>query len=343
MKKSRLAQSSLCLLALCVAMSTPDPRRTAMGEAGRDFLASLDEEARSRCTFELVDDERTAWTYLPGERDGLMIGDLSSESRAHLTLLMQSALSSSGYFKAEGVIMLEGVLRELQPNAGRDPGKYAITVFGKPGEGAWAWSLEGHHLSLNFTANADGTRSTPLMFGVAPAIVNGGPHTGLRVLGAELDTARALINSFSEEQREAAKLEADRPRDVVMGPARSKPLGGEGVMGSSLDGEQQSMLFDLIAEYTGNVKRSTSQREQARFLQLGVLTTSPDGKSHSQVRFSYTGDVESGLLYYRVTNGQISFEYAAIGNDPNHAHALWRDLDQDFGADLLREHLKERH
>jgi hypothetical protein len=67
------------------------------------------------------------------------------------------------------------------------------------------------------------------------------------------------------------------------------------------------------------------------------------GESLGAVKFSYTGDVDSGLLYYRVTSGNISFEYAAIGNDPDHAHALWRDLDQDFGADLLQEHLKQQH
>jgi hypothetical protein len=44
-----------------------------------------------------------------------------------------------------------------------------------------------------------------------------------------------------------------------------------------------------------------------------------------------------------VTNGRTSFEYAAIGNNPDHAHALWRDLDQDFGADLLREHIRKEH
>jgi len=342
MKHPRLALSSAFALALCMAMSGPDPVVTRMDDAGRAFLDSLTDDQRERCTFEFSDGERTAWTYLPGERQGLMIGDLSADARANMTRLMQSALSSSGYLKAEGVLILESVLNVLQPNANRDPGKYAITVFGEPGNGPWGWTLEGHHLSLNFTANANDSRATPLMFGVAPAIVNGGPHTGLRVLGAELDTARALINSFSEEQQKAAKLEADRPRDVVMGPARSKPLGGVGVMGSSLDGTQQSMLFDLIAEYTGSVKWLPSQREQARFLQLRSLQAE-DEEPLSQVRFSYTGDVDSGLLYYRVTSGKVSFEYAAIGNDPNHAHALWRDLDQDFGADLLREHVSKDH
>jgi hypothetical protein len=342
MKHPRLALTSVFALVLCAAMSAPEPGVSAMEEAGRAFLDSLTEDQRDRCTFEFSDDERTAWTYLPGERQGLMIGDLSADARAHMTKLMQSALSSSGYLKAEGVLILESVLNVLQPNANRDPGRYVITVFGSPGDGPWGWTLEGHHLSLNFTANADDSRSTPLMFGVAPAIVNGGPHTGLRILGAELDTARALINSFSEEQRQAAKLETERPRDVVMVPARSKPLGSEGIRGSSLNGTQQSMLFDLIAEYTGSLKWWPSQREQARFLKLGG-NGAEDEDPLSQVRFSFTGDVDSGLLYYRVTSGRISFEYAAIGNDPNHAHALWRDLDQDFGADLLREHIAKEH
>ena len=308
-----------------------------MDDAGRDFLASLDDEARALCTFNFTEDERTAWTYLPGDRKGLMIGDLSSESRACLTLLMQSALSSSGYLKAEGVIMLEEVLRELQPNAGRDPGKYAITVFGNPGEGAWAWSLEGHHLSLNFTVDGESSRSTPLMFGVAPAIVKDGPRAGLRVLGAELDAARVLINSLTKEQRRAAELTTDRPGDVVMTPARSKPLGAAGLKGSALNEEQQNMLFHLISEYTGNIKPSASQREMLRSLNPTAYG------SPGEVMFAYKGETDSGLLYYRVTSGNISFEYAAIANDPNHAHALWRDLDQDFGADILGEHLKEQH
>ncbi|MDE0892850.1 MAG: DUF3500 domain-containing protein [Planctomycetota bacterium] len=342
MKNSRFAHFSLCLIALCIAMSTPDPRRSAMAEAGIAFLASLDEEQHELCTFEFIDKERTAWTYLPGQRQGLMVGDLSSDSRALFTALMQSALSSGGYLKAEGVLILEGVLREMQPNAGRDPGKYAITVFGTPAEGPWAWTFEGHHLSLNFTSDGEVSRSTPLMFGVAPAVVHSGPHTGLRILGAELDTARALIDSFTPAQREAATLDVDRPRDVVMVPARKKPLGEVGIKASALNDEQHAMLFEITAEYTGNLKWKNANREHSRFLKLrGLRSESEDPLD--LLRFSYIGDVESGLLYYRVTSGRSSFEYAATGDDPDHAHALWRDLDQDFGADLLQEHLKEQH
>lgn len=333
MKHPRLALISLFALALCAAMSQPERGLSAMDDAGEAFLAALTDEQRERCTFDFSDEERSEWTYLPGERQGLMIGDLSTDARAHFTLLMQSALSTGGYLKAEGVIILEGVLRELQPKANRDPGKYAITLFGQPGEGPWGWTLEGHHLSLNFTARSGDSRSTPLMFGVAPAMVSSGPHTGLRVMGAELDLARTLIRSLDKEQRAAAQLKEKRPRDVVMGPARSESLGDFGLTAADLSDSQHSALQDLIAEYTGNLDPQRARAEQARLSAL----------PRSSLHFAFTGDVDSGLLYYRVTAGTISFEYAAIGNDPGHAHALWRDLDQDFGVDLLREHLSKEH
>ena len=333
MKYPRLALSSLLLLACCAAMSGPDPVAEAMDDAGRAFLAALTEEQRERCSFELSHHERTAWTYLPGDREGVMIGELSAEARAALTGLMQSALSSGGYLKAEGVLILESVLNVLQPNANRDPGRYAVTVFGAPGEGPWGWSLEGHHISLNFTQDSEGARATPLMFGVAPAIVKSGPHTGLRVLGAEVDLARALIDSLDETQRAAASLSGDRPTDVVMVPARSEALKARGLAAAALNAAQRELLFDLVSEYTGNLSPARARRELAR-----VRALSP-----GDLRFAFTGDAETGLFYYRLIGGDISFEYAAIGNDPNHAHALWRDLSQDFGADLLQEHLEEEH
>ncbi len=72
MKNPRLALSSLFVLVLCVAMSGPDPALSAMDKAGSAFLDSLEAEQRERCTFEFTEGERTAWTYLPGKRVGLM-------------------------------------------------------------------------------------------------------------------------------------------------------------------------------------------------------------------------------------------------------------------------------
>ena len=163
-----------------------------------EFLDTLHPAQKGRALFEWKDEERLRWSFLPGERPGLQLGDLEDAQRAQLTRLMQASLSSAGYLKSEGVLILEAVLKELQPHAGRDPGKYVVTVFGIPGKGMWGWSLEGHHLSLNFTSDSRGTRSsTPLFFGVAPAVVESGSHKGLRLLGAEVDLAYALIQTLS--------------------------------------------------------------------------------------------------------------------------------------------------
>ena len=48
----------------------------------------------------------------------------------------------------------------------RDPERYYFTVFGKPsGDGKWALSIEGHHLSLNFVIERGKiVASTPAFF-----------------------------------------------------------------------------------------------------------------------------------------------------------------------------------
>ena len=73
----------------------------------------------------------------------------------------------------------------------RDPEKYYFTIFGSPGsEGRWGWSVEGHHLSLNFVVEGDRiVAATPAFFGANPATVKSsvgvGPEEGYRTLAAE--------------------------------------------------------------------------------------------------------------------------------------------------------------
>ena len=43
--------------------------------------------------------------------------------------------------------------------------------------------------------------------------------------------------------------------------------------------------------------------------------------------------------YYRVHGPTMLIEYDNSQNDANHIHSMWRDLEHDFGGDLLRKHL----
>jgi hypothetical protein len=44
-----------------------------------------------------------------------------------------------------------------------------------------------------------------------------------------------------------------------------------------------------------------------------------------------------------VQTPKFLFEYDNTQNNANHVHAVWRDFDGDFGADLLREHYEASH
>ena len=67
---------------------------------------------------------------------------------------------------------LEQILWELEnQDPRRDPEKYHVSIFGKPGaEATWGWRVEGHHLSVNFTiANGEKISGTPSFFATNPA------------------------------------------------------------------------------------------------------------------------------------------------------------------------------
>jgi hypothetical protein len=44
--------------------------------------------------------------------------------------------------------------------------------------------------------------------------------------------------------------------------------------------------------------------------------------------------------YYRVQGPTFLIEFLNQQNNANHVHSAWRDFDGDFGADLLRLHLR---
>ncbi|MDB6037087.1 MAG: hypothetical protein JWM99_928, partial [Verrucomicrobiales bacterium] len=58
--------------------------------------------------------------------------------------------------------------------------------------------------------------------------------------------------------------------------------------------------------------------------------------------FAWAGELERGKPhYYRVQGPTFLMEYDNTQNNANHVHAVWRDLEHDFGDDLLRRHYDE--
>ena len=167
-------------------------------------------------------EERVRFHYIPTEmfpRKGLAIAEMNEAQREAAHELLEKGLSQLGYTAAIDIMQLEMVLGLLEENGRfeRNPEWYFFSVFGTPSpRGAWGWRVEGHHLSLHFTV-IDGTvvASAPSFFGTNPAEVRDGPKKGLRILGVEEDSARALLMALDETQRATAIIDDAAPRDIA--------------------------------------------------------------------------------------------------------------------------------
>src|SRR6266516_708461 len=124
-----------------------------MASAANNFLATLTTEQGANAGYALNDNERFNWHFIPRERKGLPLKEMTPEQKHLAHALLSTALSHRGYVKASTVMSLEQVLRDLEQGKGptRDPELYFVTIFGKPdSKSTWGWRVEGHHLALNF-------------------------------------------------------------------------------------------------------------------------------------------------------------------------------------------------
>ena len=63
-----------------------------------------------------------------------------------------------------------------------------------------------------------------------------------------------------------------------------------------------------------------------------------------KVTFAWAGGTKKGEgHYYRVQSPHFLLEYANTQNDANHVHAVYRDLNGDFGDDVPKKHFAEEH
>ena len=318
-----------------------DRTSDTMASAANNLLAALTDEQRAAVLLDFDAAERVDWHFIPKERKGLSMLDMSPDQHHLLHALLSASLSRTGYGKTTTVMSLETVLRRLEEAAGanrftsmRDPLGYHATFFGEPtDDGDWGWSFEGHHVSLNFTVVAgEATASTPLFLGANPHRVPSGPREGFRALGREEDLARTLLESLDEDQREQATIGDEAPRDIfTSNQPRVEREDPRGLPASALRPDQREVLDALIEEYAGNVPPDLAEKRRAQVEAAG-----------DAIRFAWMGPGEPGAPhYYRVQAPDFVIEYDNVQNRANHSHTVWRDFDGDFGRDLLAEHHRD--
>ena len=315
-----------------------------MADGARAFLNSLPAESKAKAVFPFDGDERLNWHFIPKERLGLSIKEMTQEQRLLAYALLGTGLSSRGYVKATTIMSLEEVLYNIE-GAGpakrdatrvrRDPERYFVSIFGEPApKGLWGWRVEGHHLSLNFTIK-DGqlVRVTPAFFGSNPGTVLEGPRAGVRVLGAEEDLGRELVKLLDDAQWKKALVSETAYKDILTEAKREvSPLTPEGLSEAEMTEPQKAVLAKVIREHVLRTRPELAEE------------TLKEIKESGPVFFAWAGGKEKGQPhYYRVQGKTFLLEYDNTQNNANHVHVAWRDFDGDFGRDLLKEHLKAAH
>ena len=311
---------------------------SVMTETANRLLAALSPEQAAKATFPFEDEERTRWFYVPIERKGLTLGEMSPYQRHLASALLASGLSQAGYIKAVTIMSLEDVLKVIENDSGarRNPEKYHFTVFGTPSDtGAWGYRVEGHHISQNYTVANGEVVDGPSFFGSNPAEVRQGPRKGLRTLAHEDDLGFAVIQSLDEPLQKAAIVDPKAYADILTTNTRAAALKGQpsGLAASKMNALQFDALRALAELYARNLPDDIAQRRMDQI-----------DKAGRNAWFAWAGGTRPGdPHYYRVQTASFMVEFDMTQDNANHIHSVWRDLNGDFGGDLLKAHYETSH
>jgi hypothetical protein len=275
---------------------------------------------------------------------GLAIRDMQPEQRAASRAIVAATLSARAAAEIDGIMTLETVLGQIEQADGqsgwtrRDPELYWFAVFGDPGSTTpWSWRLGGHHVAVHVTVHADRViGTTPSFLGANPAMIPAGSRAGARMLPGEEGLARTLLAELTPPERGAAVVSEVAPADILTGigraaDTRSVPVG---IRHDDLGAPGRMALERLIRHYVDRTRPEIAEAVWDRIT----------GEGLDDVTFAWAGSDRPGEgHYYAIRGTHFVIEYDNTQNGANHIHAVWRDLENDWGADALTEHLADAH
>jgi hypothetical protein len=342
-----LAQRSATPTAVAV---TPAAATARIVTAAQALLATLDDAGRARVQFPFEGPQKTRWSNLPGpifQREGVRLGDLTPTQRTAVTSLLSTALSPNGYRKVMEIMGGDEALRNAGATAGPPgtggrgrrgrpggPGgggvrfgedEYYLAFVGTPSTTVpWMLQFGGHHLAINLTLGGSQASMTPSLPATQPASYTVEGRT-IRPLGQENDKAFALINALDTGQRAQAILNY-RVADLVLGPGQDgRTIQPEGIRASALSPPQQTMLLDVVREWSGIVTDAFAEPRMAE-----IRSNLP------QTYFAWSGPTTNGsAAYFRIQGPTLVIEYAPQGG-VDHIHTIYRDPTNDYGAKFTR-------
>ena len=277
---------------------------------------------------------QAVWSNYPVSdvlRPGLRLGTLTAPQRTSAMHLLQTMLSPMGYQKVLEIMGSDQALTDAGTNFASGEAVYTIAIFGEP-SASKPWMLEfgGHHLALNIViAGPDGTM-TPTLTGAQPSIYTHGGKT-IRVLAQENDTAFALLDALTEQQKKQAVLNYE-VHDLVLGPGQAgKQIQPEGLKASEMNPKQRAMLLNVISQWADIVNDAYAKTRMAEI-----------EADLNETYFAWSGPLtheagKNGSSYYRIQGPRLVIEFSpqGVGGDPTmHVHTIYRDPTNDYGVKL---------
>jgi hypothetical protein len=269
---------------------------------------------------------------------------MRDDQRAASRAIVALAMSKRTAGEIAAIIELETVLGQLERAGGgsgwlrRDPELYWFAVFGDPDSSSpWSWRIGGHHVAIHVTVADDRVvGSTPSFLGANPAVIPSGARAGARTLPGEEELARALLGELTPAERDVAVVDDTAPADILTGIGRLADLRSVpvGIRQADLGAPRQAALERLIRHYLERARPEVAEASWESIVAAGL----------GDVTFAWAGSDAPGRgHYYAIRGASFVIEYDNIQNGANHIHAVWRDLDNDWGEDLLAAHLAGAH
>jgi hypothetical protein len=306
----------------------------AMTTAAEGLLSALPSGGRRRVCYPFTGPARTQWSYFPGSRPGIGLSELGSAGRKAARRLLATALSRAAFAQAVTIMAFEEVLDlDEHGQLGRHSDGYNVAVFGEPGDDAWAWRFEGHHLSVNVTVIAGKPVVAPLFLGANPAQVRQDDQIVIAPLLREEQFARAIITGLPPELCDRALIVGAAPADIITTTAATadSPLRPAGIMASQLPAQVRGQLSQLLGVYLDRLAPDLAEAEHRKI-------------TGGDVAFAWAGGLGEGDgHYYRIQASGLLIEYDNTQRNANHAHTVLRRPGDDFGASLLASHLAAGH
>lgn len=230
--------------------------------------------------------------------------------------VLATGLSRPGYVTAATVIGLENVLDSLE---------------------GWSGGF-GRDLARELMGSLDAAQARrALLTPVAPTDIVGANRPRVRAgdlplrlpdVWRERFTEPRLAEAVEAVQRAAEEKAGAGPGDVAAVRLTTAP---KGVPAGDLTDHQRGLLRGLLAAYVGRIPEELAGPAAARYAGAGL----------DAVHFAWAGGTAPGRPhYYRLQGPRLLAEYDNTHRDANHVHSVWRDPANDFGYDVLREHLR---